>query len=291
MIVADREPAIADETKSQRQPFAGLLPRLGSALALAALALLTTWLGGIWFVALWTIAAVGVMWEWTRLAAREAVRPVVGVGAAAFAVAALLFVAERPAAAIAALAIAPLAAAAASPAGRRGWTAAGCVYAAIVLAAPALLRRDPDYGLVAILFLFAVVWPTDIFAYLVGRLVGGPKVLPAVSPKKTWSGAIGGMVAAVAAGTAVTIWAGLDGRLALALVSLVLSVAAQAGDFAELAIKRRFGVKDASHLIPGHGGLMDRLDGFLAAAFAATVVGVARGGLHAPAQGLLIWVW
>lgn len=288
MTVPERpDPAV--ETPSRRQPLSGLSQRLASTVVLAVLALGAAWLGGPWFVALWTIAAIGVMWEWTRLVAPLAWRPPAAVGATALAAAALLFVDERPAAALAVLAIAPVAAAAAGPAGRRGWTAMGCVYAAIVLAAPVLLRRDPEYGLVAILFLFAVVWPTDIFAYVVGRLVGGPKVMPAVSPKKTWSGAIGGMAAAVVAGIAVATWAGLDNRLVLGLIGLGLSIAAQVGDFAESAIKRRFGVKDTSRLIPGHGGLMDRLDGFLAAAFAGTVLGIARGGLHAPAQGLLIW--
>jgi len=114
-------------------------------------------------------------------------------------------------------------------------------------------------------------------------------VWPAVSPKKTWSGAIGGAVAAAIAGTVVAMWAGLPNLPILGIVSLGLSIVSQAGDFLESAFKRRFGAKDASHLIPGHGGLMDRLDGFLAAAVAAAALGVLRGGLHAPAQGLLIW--
>jgi len=167
--------------------------------------------------------------------------------------------------------------------------AGGCAYSGALLAAPALLRGDAQQGVVALLFLFAVVWMTDIFAYLVGRAVGGWRVWPAVSPRKTWSGAIGGAVAGAIAGTAIIAWAGLPNLPVLAIVSVGLSVVCQAGDFLESAFKRRFGAKDASHLIPGHGGLMDRVDGFWAAAVAAAVVGVFRGGLHAPAQGLLIW--
>jgi phosphatidate cytidylyltransferase len=138
--------------------------------------------------------------------------------------------------------------------------------------------------------LFAVVWVTDIAAYFAGRMIGGPKLWPRVSPKKTWSGAVVGTIAAVAAGLAVVaVVAGAQPWPALAAVCLVLSIASQAGDLAESALKRRFGAKDAGKLILGHGGLMDRLDGFIAAAVVAALIGVARGDVSAPAAGLLIW--
>ena len=132
------------------------------------------------------------------------------------------------------------------------------------------------------MFLFAVVWATDIAAYFVGRAIGGPKLMPQVSPKKTWSGAIGGThrrrsLAAVA----VAKFAGLDGLVRdRASLAVVLSVVAQAGDLFESALKRRFGAKDSSQLIPGHGGLMDRLDGFVAAAVLAALIGLLRGGIR-----------
>jgi phosphatidate cytidylyltransferase len=110
-----------------------------------------------------------------------------------------------------------------------------------------------------------------------------------VSPNKTWSGAVGGTLGGVAAGLLVCKCTGLDLAPMLVLVALVLSVAAQAGDLIESAIKRHFGAKDASQIIPCHGGLMDRLDGFLTAVLAATMVGLLRGGFEAPARGLLIW--
>ena len=131
--------------------------------------------------------------------------------------------------------------------------------------------------------------PPTFLPISVGRAIGGPLLWPRVSPNKTWSGAIGGLLGGVAAGVAVAYASGI-GKLAVAgVMALVLSVLAQAGDLFESAVKRRFGAKDASHLIPGHGGVMDRLDGFLVAAFAALLIGMLRQGLAAPGRGLLVW--
>jgi phosphatidate cytidylyltransferase len=169
------------------------------------------------------------------------------------------------------------------------WYGAGLVYAGATFAGPVVLRGDPVYGFLAIVLLFAVVWATDSCAYFAGRLLGGPKLWPAVSPKKTWSGAIGGLAGAIVTALAV----GLAGRApnlaALAVLAVVLSVVSQAGDLLESAIKRRFDVKDTSHLIPGHGGVMDRLDGFLVAAAVAALIGAVHGGSAQPARGLLEW--
>ena len=150
------------------------------------------------------------------------------------------------------------------------WCAAGLLYAAALLIAPVLLRRDAGFGFAAILFLFAIVWLTDIAAYFAGRAIGGPKLMPRVSPNKTWSGAIGGTLPAVVGGVLVARqFAHRQPRSPSPCVALVLSVVSQAGDLFESAVKRQFNAKDASQLIPGHGGLMDRLDGFVAAAVAA----------------------
>jgi phosphatidate cytidylyltransferase len=113
--------------------------------------------------------------------------------------------------------------------------------------------------------------------------------MPGVSPNKTWSGALGGTAAGIIGGVAVAQVAGGRNLATVALVALVLSVIAQAGDFLESAIKRRFYAKDAGALIPGHGGLMDRLDGFVTAATAAVLIGLLHGGLDAPARGLMMW--
>lgn len=168
-------------------------------------------------------------------------------------------------------------------------SASGVVYAGALLFAVIALRSDVTLGLAAIVFLFAVVWATDIGGYFVGRAFGGPKLMPSVSPNKTWSGAIGGTIAAILCGGAVYYFM-VGSRIGVAAVlALLLSIAAQAGDLFESFLKRRFDAKDASKLIPGHGGVMDRLDGFITAAVVAVLIGVCRGGLDAPARGFMIW--
>jgi phosphatidate cytidylyltransferase len=169
------------------------------------------------------------------------------------------------------------------------WIVAGLVYAAAVFAAPVLLRADAGYGLLAIVLLFAIVWSTDIFGYFAGRAIGGPKLMPAVSPKKTWAGAIAGTFGAMVVAVSVASLFGSFNATAIAGIALLLSICAQAGDLFESFVKRKFGVKDSSQLIPGHGGVMDRLDGFWAAAVVGCLIGLARGGFDAPARGLLVW--
>jgi phosphatidate cytidylyltransferase len=169
------------------------------------------------------------------------------------------------------------------------WIGAGLIYAAAMFAAPVILRSDPEFGLMAIVLLFAIVWSTDIFGYFAGRSIGGPKLMPAVSPKKTWSGAIAGTLGAMIVAVLVAKLFGSFSMVAVAGVALMLSVCGQAGDLFESFVKRKFGVKDSSQIIPGHGGVMDRLDGFWAAAVAGCLIGLARGGFEAPARGLLAW--
>jgi len=169
------------------------------------------------------------------------------------------------------------------------WIAVGLLYAAAMFAAPVLLRADAHYGLLAIVLLFAIVWSTDIFGFFAGRAIGGPKLMPRVSPKKTWSGAIAGTLGAMIVAVLVASLFGSFNVVTVAAVALLLSVCAQAGDLFESFVKRKFGAKDSSQLIPGHGGVMDRLDGFWAAALVACLMGVLRGGWHDAARGLLIW--
>lgn len=143
--------------------------------------------------------------------------------------------------------------------------AAGPPYIAFAAIALSWLRAVPEVGLLNIVWVFGVVWATDIAAYFVGRTVGGPKLAPRVSPGKTWSGAVGGALGAVAVGVGMAL--GADAApVPAGLASLVLSVVAQGGDLAESAVKRHFGVKDSGAIIPGHGGLFDRADALLAAA-------------------------
>jgi phosphatidate cytidylyltransferase len=268
-------------------------PRVASAAVLAPIVLAITYVGGWPFLILCTFGAVGILWEWTHLTA-EADAGNLAPGVAALLAALALTGLHQPAAAAAAVVVgaglAGVAAGRTKPGAGAGiWAGAGVIYSGIVFIGPAVLRQDPRWGLAALLFLFATVWSNDIFAFLCGRAIGGPLLWPRVSPKKTWAGATAGLAGGVAAGVAVAYASGI-GKLGMAgVMALLLSVLAQAGDLFESAVKRRFGAKDTSRLIPGHGGLMDRLDGFLVAAFAALIIGIIRQGTAAPGAGLLLW--
>jgi phosphatidate cytidylyltransferase len=266
-----------------------LVLRIVSSLVLAPVAIAAAWFGGVVFVAFWTIAAVIVLWEWQTLVCGHDRNSVLTVGAAALIGAAAVLIVGWFGIAIALVALGGFAIAALASRERRGWCVAGLVYAATILIAPVLLRRDASFGFAAIMLLFVIVWLTDIAAYFAGRAIGGPKLMPRVSPKKTWSGAVGGTLAGVVGAVGVAHMSSVASLAAVAGVALVISVVSQGGDLLESAIKRRFNTKDASQLIPGHGGLMDRLDGFVAAAVAGALIGLMHGGLHAPARGLMVW--
>jgi phosphatidate cytidylyltransferase len=263
--------------------------RIATALVLAPLAVASAYLGGPVFVIFWTVAALGVLWEWDTLVCTHDRKPVLTIGAAALVGAGLLLIFQWSGMAVALIMLGVLGVATLASGRRRSWCAAGLVYAAALLLAPAVLRHDELWGFAAILFVFAVVWLTDIAAYAVGRLIGGPKLLPRVSPNKTWSGAAAGALAGVIGGVVTARQFGLGNLTAIGAVALSLSIISQAGDLVESAIKRHFGAKDTSSLIPGHGGLMDRLDSFLAAATAATLIGLVHSKFDAPARGLMVW--
>jgi phosphatidate cytidylyltransferase len=266
----------------------GDLPkRVASSAVMVVLAIATTVAGGWPFVLFWAAVAVGVYWEWSSMVARQAKVPLIA-GGAALLLAGALAGSGHVYYAAAAVAAGALSVAVLAPR-RRTWSAGGVLYAGVLVLAPVVLRRDLPLGSVAVFFLFAVVWATDILGYFVGRLVGGPKLAARISPKKTWAGAIGGAAGAVAAGVGLLSVVGYAAMGSPAVTALVLSIVSQGGDLLESAVKRRFGVKDASHVIPGHGGLMDRLDGFLAAAGVAALIGIVRAGPDAAARGLLMW--
>jgi len=263
--------------------------RVGSALVLVPLAIGAAYLGGWPFAVFWGLAAMGVLWEWTSLVARSDHRTILMTGGASLALAVTLVATGHLLAAVIVLAISALGVASLAPAKWRTWIAAGVPYAGALGVAPIFLRSDSADGFLAVIFLFAVVWTTDIVAYFTGSAVGGPKLMPQVSPKKTWSGAVGGTLAAVLVAFAFAKVTALTGLFAIAMLALILSICAQVGDLFESFLKRRFGAKDSGHLIPGHGGLMDRLDGFVTAGVVAALIGLLRGGFEAPGRGLLQW--
>jgi phosphatidate cytidylyltransferase len=244
--------------------------RVVSAIVLALAALVSTWLGGWLFALFWLLGGIAVLAEWIAMTGVRPRLPLqIGLGAALVLVTLLSRGDAGPAAAgLVALGAIVLGALVARGARDRLWTVSGFAYAAVISVVPPLVRDHPELGVVGILWMFAVVWITDIAAYFTGRRLGGPKLWPRVSPKKTWSGFAGGLVGGTLCGFAVAWIASRSGWTppvdfaVVVLVSAVASVASQLGDLGESAMKRAFGVKDSSRLIPGHGGVMDRLDGF-----------------------------
>lgn len=243
--------------------------RVLSAIVMVIAAVLALWLGGWPFALFWIAAGCVAADEWQRIvgepgppAARAAA--VVGAfGAGLFAHQDQLVLAVLTVVAMAAVVFSL------SEPGRRREASAGVAYAAIIAAGPIIVRAAPEAGAALIAWCFAVVWATDVAAYFTGRALGGPKLWPAVSPKKTWSGALGGALAGVVAGLLVA-WASRRlgvawpmGFAMTALAALLASAAGQAGDLFESALKRRHDVKDSGTLIPGHGGVLDRLDAFV----------------------------
>jgi phosphatidate cytidylyltransferase len=287
--VAGSEPISSAEKAGVPLTANNLLLRVISAAVLAPLALVAAYIGGLPFALFWGIAAVVVLWEWMTLVVGPNYRLLVISCAAAIAVADFLAWLGRPVTALFVVGLGALAGAIFAPGERRLWVIAGAGYAGGMVLAPVFLRADLGFGFAVILLLFAIVWTTDVLGYFAGRAFGGPKLWPSVSPKKTWSGAICGTVGAVAIALFVAAQFGSFDRIAIIAVALLLSVVAQAGDLFESWVKRRFDAKDSSHIIPGHGGVMDRLDGFWAAAVAGCVVGVLRGGFDEPARSVLIW--
>ena len=262
-----------------------LRKRALSAALLVPAAILCIWLGAEAWTALMAAAVALLAWEWVRLCGFSTKRlPGLAVPVLVLA-AGVLALGEAWGWALALLGIGfvGLWAVAEPPRFRQAvpgfWLAFGVPYIGCAGLGLIQLRGDATAGLVNVLFLFLVVWSSDIGAYLAGRRFGGPKLAPAISPNKTWSGAAGGLAAAMAVGilAATAMEPAAVPLLRVALVAATLGLLAQVGDLFESWIKRRFHVKDSSSLIPGHGGLLDRLDGVLSAAPAAALLGVALG--------------
>lgn len=281
MTEGEAAPAAVAEQGSRN-----LLVRVVAALVLAPLAIAIAYAGGWLWLGLVTLAAIGLYVEWLMIVGARTPR-VMAAGIVTLFGAAVWLGIGRIGATYVFVALGVIVAAMLSP-HRRGWAALGGCYAFAALIASVAVRLDQVWGFTALMFVLLIVWVTDIGGYFAGRGIGGPKLWPRVSPKKTWAGAIGGFVASlvIAAGF-VAFSLGKTGPLLL--LGAALSIASQLGDLFESAVKRRFGVKDSSHLIPGHGGLMDRLDGFVAAVVMAAIFGFLRGGVDGVGRGLMVW--
>src|SRR5690606_17830727 len=270
----------------ERRGVAGndLVIRSASALVLLLVALLATYLGGLAAGVVVAILAVLVHLEWTELtgASRGQAIPSMAAVAGAILLASAGFVPHAAAIAV----VATLVGAAVA---RDAWVPGGIFYAAAFGIALLAIRGSPDLGLAGLVFVLAVVVATDTGAYFAGRLIGGAKLWPAVSPNKTWAGAVGGFVAAPIAGGVIAQFVEVPLTLGLILTACLLSIVCQIGDLFESWVKRRFGAKDSGRIIPGHGGMMDRVDGLIFAATAAALIGALRGGTGDIARGFLLW--
>ncbi|MGU3539371.1 phosphatidate cytidylyltransferase [Methylobacterium sp. A54F] len=276
-----------------RGPFGGreFGLRVFSGVVLAAVVVSALIVGGWPFAVIWLAAAIVGAAEWIGMSRTLPRRALTAVIAATLALLVLcLHAAAAPWVGLAVLGIGAALVLGLAHDGRGRLRALGGLLGGAVIAlVPTALRDDPLIGILGPAWMFAVVWSTDVIAYFTGRTFGGPKLMPAVSPKKTWSGAVGGLVGGVAAGTLLVALARAEGWSPLAGTSLVLvaalsaaaSVLSQAGDLVESALKRRYGVKDSGRSIPGHGGVMDRLDGFFAVALLAGLTLILRRALAA----------
>jgi phosphatidate cytidylyltransferase len=203
--------------------------RILSAAVMLPVAVGAAWIGGVAFNTLVMLAGAAMLWEWWRFPRLATTQP-------------------------AGWTRGPL------------WMLPGLIYVIAPCAALIWLRQTPEVGRHVVFWLFCAVWATDTGAYFAGRTIGGPKLIPRISPNKTWAGLLGGMVSAGIAGGLVASLDPAMPALTLAALAALVAVVAQAGDFTESAVKRYFGAKDSSQIIPGHGGVLDRLDGLLFAA-------------------------
>lgn len=265
---------------------ADLRTRVLTASLIAPAALLCIWWGGAWWSGLMLLCVAGLGWEWVRLCGGQSRRLPGALVLVPVLLGAVCAVLNWPLAGLAVVGLGAVLAYAMAGDLPARWLGFGVLYIGVAGIALLELRHDGATGRGNVVFLFLVVWASDIAAYFTGRFLGGPKLAPAISPNKTWSGSLGGLMGALVVGVAAALALGGGAPLgAIAAVALLLGLATQSGDMFESWIKRRFGVKDSSGLLPGHGGLLDRLDGVLAAAPVAALIGLASG------PGVHVWRW
>ena len=264
-----------------------LFIRVVAALILAPLTIMVVFAGGWLWILLVTAVSVGLFYEWHAIVNAKREPRVFAVGVIGLELIGLALWFGWNGVAFVTAVIAPTLIALLS-AEKRYWNVGGFVYAAAALIASVLVRLDPAIGFYALVFPLLIVWVTDIGGYFAGRAFGGPKLAPRISPKKTWAGAIGGLMLSIVIALAAA-WLGWGRLLPLLVVGILLSIVSQFGDLFESWVKRQFDVKDSSQIIPGHGGLLDRLDGFVAAIVFAAIFGFMRAGLDGVGRGFMMW--
>lgn len=259
--------------------FADLWVRAASAAVLLLVALVDFWHGGVWVTGLVALASGLMIWEYRRIVLNDLKLTDRGLWAMILAAGlCVVFTGWMSIVHGFVVLAAGSVLAAAVMRQRLRWMVPGLIYIGLGMALLVELRRDPVEGFPLVLWLVSVVIAADVGGYFAGRILGGPKLWPKVSPKKTWAGMLGGLTLAVLAGGLFY----LDGRISLPWLiglSIGLALASQLGDLAESALKRHFGVKDSSAIIPGHGGLLDRFDGLLGALWAYGLFAVIPGTL------------
>lgn len=241
--------------------------RIISAIVLAIIVLSITWIGGQTFTLLWAVIAFLILWEFNRICAQSlGTTKKLALYLALFLIVTSWLIGDRS------IAMAMFASSFIvfiiweMFTNKTAWSALGLSYAALPFFAMSDLRSDTQSGFIIILLLYFCVWGADVFAYFTGRAIGGPKLAPKISPNKTWSGFLGSLIGALILSYIIDVAAGFEPIAAFFLIMLLVAVVSQLGDLAESFLKRKFQIKDSSNFIPGHGGVLDRVDGLVVAA-------------------------
>jgi phosphatidate cytidylyltransferase len=289
--VKERTSPIAGEASITTNPRPEITLRIISALVLIAVSLLMTLTSVEAFGVMIALFTIAIAWEWGRLVRDRGFDAAFAVHAGALAAACWSAVIGCPAcgilAVLAGTMLVFIVRIVREDRAKAWWSAAGVYYNGFPAVGLIWLRSDNEFGVLAVLYIFVIVWTTDSAAYLFGRWIGGPRLAPRISPKKTWAGFIGALVSVAAVAVLFGLAAGIA-SFGLVALAICLAVISQFGDLYESAVKRNFHRKDSSTLIPGHGGVMDRLDGLIFAATAAAVLALALDPEN-PGRALLVW--
>jgi CDP-diglyceride synthetase len=278
----------AKPASGTRRSWTDVGPRLASAAVLLLLTASALYIGSYLFAAVVGAVYGGVYREWETMVSRTALTPMGWLLAGLVGLSSLIYPAFGPLAS-AGLILAACCVAAFMDRQHLPWRIGGLLLCGLLVVSILTMRGTGTDGIWAGVYLGTVVWMTDSAAFFTGRQIGGEKLAPEISPSKTWSGALGGLALGTGAGLLVWIWV-TDSPIWIGLVlSAAISILGQAGDLSESAIKRNFRIKDSGDIIPGHGGLMDRLDSLTFGVFLVVIVGAAHAGFGAVAQGLLHW--